>query len=241
MKTILRMTTAGIGCCLLMAVLSGESWSATPIIYSWSGFVAPFGAIDPLLLGPTLTPYTLEATIPDLSAPIMSRAAGFAAFDLSSFRLVVDGRGFSLRGEGAIIMFTDRESEFGGIYAGLPDSISVVAEVSYAGVDWLFSSIVPLSGDTFFFPTETSLPPLFPPLEAISEGSSSLSLPNSLGGFDLIYWNVGRAPLVTATVVPEPATLLLALACFAIRLSHRNGFVLRGRKREEKGTGVFHS
>ena len=223
MKTISRMTTAGVGCCLLMAVLCEESSSAAPITYSWSGLVAPFGASDPLLLGPTLTPYTLEATIADLSAPIMTRQAGFAAFDLSGFRLVVDGLDFSLRGEGAIIMFTDRESEFGGIYAGLPDSISVVAEVSYAGVDWKFSSVVPLSSDTFFFPTETSLPPLFPPLEGINAGSSSLSLPNTLGGFDRVYWNVGRTPLVTATVVPEPATLLLALACLAIRLCRRNG------------------
>ncbi len=222
MKTISRMMTAGVGCCLLTAALSEESLSA-PITYSWSGFVAPFGASDSLGLGPTLTPYTMQATIADFSQPITTRQAGFAGFDLSGFRLVLDGREFPLRGE-ALIMFRDRESVFEGIEAGLglPDSIDVVAEVSYAGADWLFSSIVPLSSDTFFFPTDTSLPPLFPPLEAIDAGSSSLSLPNSLGGFDLIYWNVGRAPLVTATVVPEPATPLLALACFAIRLCRRN-------------------
>ncbi|HYO26518.1 MAG TPA: hypothetical protein VEQ85_16375, partial [Lacipirellulaceae bacterium] len=125
----------------------------------------------------------------------------------------------------ASIMFSDRESIFEGVEAGLglPDSIDVVAEVSYAGVDWLFSSVVPLSNDTFFFPTETSLPPLFPPLEASDGGSSSLSLPNSLGGFDLIYWHIGRAPRVTSTVVPEPGTLLLALACLVMRRCRRNG------------------
>lgn len=226
MKTISRMLTAGVECCLLMVILSGETFSATPITYSWTGFVAPVGARDPLALGPTLTPYTLEATIPDISAPIMPHQPGFAAFDLSDFSLVVDGREFSRQGT-ASIMFSDSESEFEGIYAGLPDSIDVGAKVSYAGVDWLFSSVVPISNDTFFFPAETSLPPLFPPLEAIEEGSSSLSLPNFLGGFDLVYTYMGRAPRVTATVVPEPATLLLALtcflACFAIRLSPRNG------------------
>lgn len=224
MKTISRKTTtAGIGCCLLMAVLCEESLSATPITYSWSGFVAPFETSDPLLLGPTPTPYSLEATIADLSQPRTTLQPGFAGLDLSDFKLVVDGRDFSLRGT-ASIMFTDKESVFEGIYAGrgLPDTIDLVAEVSYAGAEWLFSSIVPISSDTFFFPTEASLPPLFPPIEAISEGSSSLLAPNSLGGFDVIYWNMGRAPLVTATVVPEPATLLLGLACFAIRLRRRN-------------------
>jgi hypothetical protein len=213
--------SAGVSCCLLLALSCEESFSA-PITYSWSGFVAPFEARDPLALGATLTPYTMEATIADFSAPIMTRQAGFAAFDLTDFRLVVDGREFSTQGT-ARITFTDKESIFEGNYAGLglPDNISVGAEVSFAGVDWLFSSIVPLSSDTFFFPTETSLPPLFPPLEAIGAGSSSLSLPNTLGGFDLIYWHVGRAPLVTATVIPEPATLLLALGCVAIRLCRR--------------------
>jgi hypothetical protein len=241
MKINSRMLTAGVECCLLMAVLSGESFSATPITYSWTGFVAPVGARDPLALGPTLTPYTLEATIPDISAPIMTRQPGFASFDLSDFRLVVDGREFSTAGTGRI-HFTDRESTFGGIEAGLglADSIDVVAKVSYAGADWLFLSVVPLSSDTLFFPTETSLPPLFPPLEAIEEGSSSLSLPNSLGGFDLIYWNMERAPRVTATVVPEPQTLLLALtcflACFAIRFGRRNGEKpFQNRRRAPRG------
>lgn len=95
-------------------------------------------------------------------------------------------------------------------------SYSVGAEVSYGGADGILLSVVPLASDTFFFPTEISLQPLFPPLEAVDGGSSSLSLPNSRGGFDTIYWHVGQAPRVTATVVPEPAPLLLALAGLAI-------------------------
>jgi hypothetical protein len=204
----------------LLLSVGDATVAAMPVTYAWSGALAPIEEAiddpDPWGLGHAIAYYTVEATLPDLSQPLITQQEGFAAFDVPNVRVFVEGLPLPLEGPGSI-MFCDLDSLFGGAYSGQPDQISLRATISYMGTELIFASGASLPSDTFFFPTVSSLPPLFSPVESAQGASTTAWREQSPGAFELVYWRpVSSSLLVTSTLTPEPSALLLALTGAAL-------------------------
>ena len=173
-------------------VLLASSTSRGELIkYSWRGVLEPKNpAVDPWEIGAAGRGFVISATV-DLAAPLMFEAF----FVLSDAELLIDGLEPAIFHAGRIF-FGDGESF---------DVIDILLdEVEVNGVTEFYFTGVRVPTSTFNFTPVPESPPVFPPAVisfgggAVSDGSSYATITDA-------------GSIVTATLIPEPSTFILAL------------------------------
>jgi hypothetical protein len=196
---------------LIATVLAGGARVANAeIIYSWSGFVEPFGEVNPwglsgdgsAVTGTDGTPYTIRISLDETTVDVDTANLRTASFLPRWVDLKIgDNTATFVRGTGnagSAISFNDNDfDQF--------DSIRFGAEVSLLGTTLNFPADIRIPIDSFSLSDFGSDPsPTF-----------ETTLPIALGG--AMSGNIVTIPAnapVSATVVPAPGAFLTALLGF---------------------------
>ena len=173
-------------------VLLASSTSRGELIkYSWRGVLKPNNpAVDPWEIGAAGRGFVISATV-DLAAPLMFEAF----FVLSDAELLIDGLEPAIFHAGRLFLGD------GEVYDGVN---ILLDEIEVNGVTELYFTEVRLPTSTFDFTILPETPVVFPPT-MINMGGGGISDGSS-------YRTITEAgTVVTATVIPEPSTFVLAL------------------------------
>ena len=183
-----------IGTGAAVLAVPGRPAMADLIKYKWSGTMTPLEAnVDPWNIGAEKR-FVISVLVNQDSLDLHSEV-DIAIFELSSATLLIDGMSPTLL-NGGRIFFADRESR---------DSISIdFDEVEFNGVRERFFTGVRLPTSTFTFVSIFESPPVFSPADTTT-GGGTLGDGSSYGTFS------GVGATVTAAVIPEPSSLVLAV------------------------------
>lgn len=175
--------------------------ASADITYSWAGHLSLRDAgPDPWLIGPDGAEFKLQTTVSGAAVEQYSPQVPFAGFPALSARLWIDGEEVEYVGDG-FIDFSDLEN--------IADVVVAVGLFRKFGQTVDISTGVELDPSTFAFHLPFELPPYFPTTQTLGRGGA---------GGSQYYTLVPAGTLVE--VVPEPATVPLALFSFAL-IPHR--------------------
>lgn len=168
---------------------------AGTIIYGWTGTIVPLDAnIDPWDIGLNGLPFTISGTVNDQTVDTQD-LVDTATFRLSRAELLINGMAPAFLGDGHV-SFGDRNSG---------DRVTIdLDEVEFNGVGEPLVALVLLPNSTFAFTEVFESPPAFLSAVAISS-ASAISNDSSYRA------SVETGAVVTATIIPEPSSLVLAL------------------------------
>lgn len=182
-------------------VLIGQSVMSAPIVYSWEGTIEPRDPnVDPWNIGAE-KPYFVAISV-DENAVDGGAAIDVAGFDTLDVVFLIDGAPPTSFGR-VPISFTFSE-------LATRDTIDVFLDrIRFNGADDDLLLAVSLPTSTFNFANGVEAPPLFPPtLTSVGVGSRR---------GDSSYRTLTDAGvLVTATRIPEPSTLVLAMVALSV-------------------------
>ncbi len=176
----------------IMLAVSSQTSMAAPVAYSWRGTMEPLEAnVDPWEIGAkkdfTITVLVNQDSL-DLDASVV-----VARFDLLDAELLIDGVAQQSFDRG-VILIEDND---------LRDIFDIILfDVEFNGIRERFFTGLNLPATTISFDQSLEAPPLFSPTLTIFPGGAQ-SESSSYGTF------VELDTTVTATVIPEPSTMLL--------------------------------
>ena len=179
---------------VLLTVVSSVSRGAL-IEYAWQGSIVPNDpAEDPWGIGSLGLGFTISG-FADEAADDLLPDESHARFDLSAAVLLIDGEMPVSFGRARVAFF-----ELGG-----RDEVDIsIDDVLFNGVAERFFTGAKLPASTFTLTGDSAMPPVFPPA-MINSTTGSGSGRSSYTTF------VEGGAFVTATLIPEPSTLVLML------------------------------
>ena len=179
---------------VLLTVVSSVSRGAL-IEYAWQGSIVPIDpAEDPWGIGEPGLRYTISGFV-DQGADDIDAEVGGAFFKLTDAELLIDGAAPSFYSGGSIWF---RE------LATSDQILFSLKDVEFRGVQQEFFTGLDLPTSTFTFKGSLEAPPLFLPSMTNSPGGSE-----SESSSYVTFTDVGIS--VTAKLIPEPSTIVLAL------------------------------
>ena len=179
---------------VLLTVVSSTSRGAL-IEYAWQGSIVPNDpAEDPWGIGALGLRFTISGFADQAAADIDAEVGG-AFFELTDTAFLIDGVQAAEFNDGTIWF-----QELGG-----SDAVSISSDdVMFNGIRDGFLTFVALPKSTFTFMNAVETPPVFSPAMMLSrQGAGTVA--SSYGTF------VDGGVVVTATLIPEPATFALSV------------------------------